>query len=819
MQHGTPLISTIVAGLVLAFIFGMIANRFKMPPLVGYLVAGMLVGPYTPGFVADGALANELSEIGVILLMFGVGLHFSLKDLLSVQAVAVPGALLRIAGGTALGLGLALVMGWSVGAGLIFGLALSVASTVVLLQALQDRHLIDSDRGRIAVGWVIVEDVAMVLALVLIPAMAGLLGGVIPPESDPFVSFVERTLRTDIGIGGVLAVTVIKLAAFVGFMLIVGRRVIPALLHFTAHTGSRELFRLAVLAIALGVAAGAAYLFGVSLALGAFFAGMILSESELSHRAAQESLPLRDAFAVLFFVSVGMLFDPAILIANPFAMAGTLFIVLLGKSILAFFLVLALRRPASSALTISASLAQIGEFSFILAALGVSYGIMPEEGRSLILAGSIISIILNPVMFWSAERLRPWAEHKFGGVEAKAKGATPRVEPEIAAGAAPAADVEEPKEAEEVRHRTALSDHTVLIGFGRVGSAIAEGLKAAGEPFVLVEDAEDRTKAAKAQNIEVIDGNAASSAVLALANVAGARQVMIAIPNAFEAGQATEQARKLNPGVRIVVRAHSDEEDTHLRHLGADTVIMGEREIGMGMLSRLRDDASEPEAPIAPTEPKLAPVDNILEKMAATAVVAVAEPVAAAVEATAPAEPVTADPVAEDQVEVIGAAEVAPDTVIELPPPEETFSIADVAVIEAIESPAASIGPDAALNIEPEKVEAAATLETVRSTPTVAEAPDEIAETAPLVDEVIILPPPAADVPSSGATAEPEIVPATQAEDPADLDDAMPVSPIELLPEEEVAAEDEISEGGPVEPEEVTDAERVAPLVVPEPKI
>src|SRR3569623_2058165 len=317
MPHDTSLISTIVAGLVLAFIFGALANRLKMPPLVGYLVAGVVAGPFTPGYVANTELAGELSEIGVILLMFGVGLHFSLKDLLSVQAVAVPGALLRIAGGTAMGLGLGLLLGWSWGGGLVFGLALSVASTVVLLKALQDRHLVDSARGRIAVGRVIVEDIAMVLALVLIPAFAGFMGGTAQELHDPFVDVVERLTGIELNIWGILGITVGKLAAFVGVMLVVGRRVIPWILHLTAHTGSRELFRLAVLAIALGVAAGAAYLFGVSLALGAFFAGMILSESELSNRAAQETLPLRDAFGVLFFVSVGVLFDPSIFVRQP----------------------------------------------------------------------------------------------------------------------------------------------------------------------------------------------------------------------------------------------------------------------------------------------------------------------------------------------------------------------------------------------------------------------------------------------------------------------------------------------------------------------
>jgi CPA2 family monovalent cation:H+ antiporter-2 len=561
MHHDTPLISTIVVGLVLAFIFGRIAHRLRMPPLVGYLVAGVLVGPFTPGFVADGKLANELSEIGVILLMFGVGLHFSLKDLLSVRAIAIPGAVVQIGGATLMGLGLGLLMGWSIGAGLIFGLALSVASTVVLLKAMQDRRLMDSERGRVAVGWLIVEDLAMVLALVLIPSLASIWGMGGEAVHDPVVDLVESVLRFDIGIAGILAVTVLKLAAFVGFMLIVGRRFIPWLLHSTAHTGSRELFRLAVLAIALGVAAGAAYLFGVSLALGAFFAGMVLSESELSHRAAEESLPLRDAFAVLFFVAVGMLFDPMIVITQPLPLLATLFIILVGKSLLAFLIVVAFKRPASMALTISASLAQIGEFSFILAALGVSLGILPSEGRDLILAGAILSIVLNPVMFWVTDRVRPLLER-----------------PEPSAPAAPAARPEP----------TALSGHIIVIGYGRVGSVIAAGLKARSLPFLVIEDADDRVEAARGEGMEVIAGNAAADA-LALANVGGARAAFVAIPNAFEAAQATEQCRKLNPQIRIVARAHSDQEEAYLGQLGADKVIMGEREIGLGMLDWLDD--------------------------------------------------------------------------------------------------------------------------------------------------------------------------------------------------------------------------------------
>jgi CPA2 family monovalent cation:H+ antiporter-2 len=592
MHHATPLISTIVAGLVLAFIFGAIANRFKLPPLVGYLIAGVLVGPNTPGFVGDLELANELSEIGVILLMFGVGLHFSLKDLLSVRALAVPGAVVQIGGATLMGLGLALLMGWSIGAGLIFGLALSVASTVVLLKALEDRRMLDSDKGRIAVGWLIVEDLAMVLALVLIPSIASISGVEGAELHDPFVDFVERMLNTELGLVGILAITILKLGAFVGFMLVVGRRLIPMVLHYTAHTGSRELFRLAVLAIALGVAAGAAYLFGVSLALGAFFAGMILSESELSHRAANESLPLRDAFAVLFFVAVGMLFDPTILLRDPLPVLATVFIIVVGKSVLAFMIVRAFKRPVSTALVVSSSLAQIGEFSFILAALGIGLGILPEEGRDLILAGAIVSIVLNPLIFMVLDALRPWLESKsMRTAEATAGTAGARVEPDLTTSAP-----REPAAADEVEEVVAVpttkTGHVIVIGYGRVGSVVGGALLESRTPFLVVEDSEGRGIAARAKGIEVIPGNAAAGGVLTLANVAGASTVVIAIPNAFEAGQATEQARKLNPKALIVARAHSDDEEAHLKSLGADVVIIGEREIGLGMVDVINRDSS-----------------------------------------------------------------------------------------------------------------------------------------------------------------------------------------------------------------------------------
>lgn len=603
MPHDTSLISTIVGGLVLAFIFGTIANRFRLPPLVGYLVAGMLVGPHTPGFVADQELAPQLAELGVILLMFGVGLHFALKDLLSVRFIAVPGAIGQIAIATLLGWGLGYSMGWSTGGSLVFGLALSVASTVVLLKALQERRLVDSERGKIAVGWLIVEDLAMVLVLVLIPAAASVADGGASSYSDPLAAVASRLVGVDLGVGGIVAATLIKVAIFVALMLVVGRRLIPAILHRIAHTGSRELFRLGVLAIALGVAFGAAELFGASLALGAFFAGMVLSESELSHRAAQESLPLRDAFSVLFFVSVGMLFDPNIVLSEPLVLLATLAIILVGKTVAAFVIVLAFRRPVKTALTISASLAQIGEFSFILAEMGVGIGFLPEEGRDLILAGALISIILNPLMFTVADRLRPALEAWL----------QPRIEPAtVAEPAAPAPPPEtEPPSAaadhdvadDEVAEPTALTGHLVVIGYGRVGSVIADDLAGQSKPLLVIDDGEDRLRLLRDKGIETIAGNAADGRVLALAGLERAKALLVAIPEGFEAGQVVEQARRINASLLIVARAHSDEEVEHLLRHGADRVIMGEREIALGMLKMLDDQSAAPHGAAAETRP------------------------------------------------------------------------------------------------------------------------------------------------------------------------------------------------------------------------
>ncbi|MCQ9378864.1 YbaL family putative K(+) efflux transporter [Methyloversatilis sp. XJ19-49] len=549
MPHHTPLITTIVGGLVLAFIFGSLAHRLRMPPLVGYLVAGIAVGPFTPGFVADVALAQELAEIGVILLMFGVGLHFSLKDLMSVKGIAIPGAIVQIGIATLLGMALAWAMDWTVGAGIVFGLALSVASTVVLLTALQERRLETTRRGRIAIGWLIVEDIAMVLALVLIPAFSGLLGG----QGDALSG--DALLKT-------LAITLGKVAAFVVVMLVVGRRVIPWTLERIADTGSRELFRLGVLAIALGFALGSAYVFGVSFALGAFFAGMILSESELSHRAAEESLPLRDAFAVLFFVSVGMLFDPSIVVREPLLVLATVFIIVIGKSIAAAAIVRAFGHPLSTALTVSASLAQIGEFSFILATLGLSLGLLPETGRDLILGGAIISILLNPLLFVALDRLKPWLEAREGGASA--------VAPDTSAA-------------------TGIEGHVVLVGFGKVGHRIVMALLESGHQVVVIEDHAEVVEALNGDGIPALYGNGAAPGMMEAARIESARFLLVAIPDALEAGQIIEHARRINPDIEVIARAYTDAELAHLEKHGATHTVIGETEIARGMAQRVID--------------------------------------------------------------------------------------------------------------------------------------------------------------------------------------------------------------------------------------
>ena len=550
MPHTAPLIATLVAGLGLAFILGTIANRLRISPLVGYLLAGVAVGPFTPGFVADQSLAPQLAEIGVILLMFGIGLHFSLKDLLSLRAIAVPGAVMQVAASGLLGIGLARLLGWSGAGGFVFGVALSIASTVVVMRSLQERRLVETERGHIAVGWLIVQDLLMVVVLVLLPPIAAVFG----PEAGP----------VDLGtLAANLGITLGKVAVFVGLTLLVGRRAIPALLHFVAHTGSRELFRLAVLSVALGIALAASELFGVSFALGAFFAGMTLSESELSQQAAEESLPLRDAFAVLFFVSVGMLFDPEVLVAEPRPILGALLLVLIGNPCIAFIAVRILGGATEAAVLVAVGLAQIGEFSFILADLGVGLGILSERARHLILATAIVSILVNPIVLalpgWIGARWR--------------RPAMPSAAPASVATAT-----------EEALPRTDLSRHAVLVGYGRVGQLVGPALRERGWPVLVIEDATDAVEQLRAAAIPVVQGNAADDRVLAAANLGAARLLLVAIPNAFEAGQIVEQARAANPNIEIVARAHFDAEVDHLMQHGANAVIMGEREIARSML-------------------------------------------------------------------------------------------------------------------------------------------------------------------------------------------------------------------------------------------
>ncbi len=598
VPHNTPLISTISVGLVLAFIFGLAAQKLRLPPIIGYLAAGIVVGPFTPGYVADQKLATELAELGVILLMFGVGLHFSLKDLMSVRAIAIPGAIGQILVATLLGMGLAWLLGWTLGAGIVFGLALSVASTVVLLRALQERRLVWSERGRIAVGWLIVEDLAMVLTLVLVPPLAGLLGG------EEVVSAESAELARTIGFGQVTAtmlLTLVKVSLFMAIMLVIGRKFIPSILHYVAHTGSRELFRLAVLAIALGVAFTSATLFGVSFALGAFFAGMVLAESPLSTQAAKETLPLRDAFAVLFFVSVGMLFNPAVLVNSPLAVVATFGIIVFGKSAAAFLIVRAFGYPTSVALTISASLAQIGEFSFILVVMGVSLEILPEAARDLVVAGAILSILVNPLLFFVLDkRLTGAAEPVSAALslpEADAHAATASAAVAPAVTAAPAPKTERPRDEAPTR----LDGHAILIGHGRVGSRVSNALIIGGVPLLVVEEEGSALSGLRQEGLETYIGSSGAKALLDRINIAGARWIITAIPDAFESGHVIEEARAINPAIRVIARAHSDEAMEYLKGRGADMVVMGEDEIARAMARHVLDDfARGPPAPTCP---------------------------------------------------------------------------------------------------------------------------------------------------------------------------------------------------------------------------
>lgn len=553
MPHSVTLITTITAAFGLALILGFIAVRLRLPVLVGYLLAGVLIGPATPGFVADMELSRQLAEIGVMLLMFGVGLHLSVDDLLAVRRIALPGAIAQIAIATALGAVVAHIWGWSFGAGVVFGLALSVASTVVLLRALESRGVLDSINGRIAVGWLVVEDLVTVLVLVLLPPLSGWLGGGSAQVTG------DRSLLT------AFALTLGQVTAFVVLMLVAGRRVFPWLLWQVARTGSRELFTLCVIAAAVGIAYGSAELFGVSFALGAFFAGMVMRESALSHRAAAESLPLRDAFAVLFFVSVGMLFDPGMLVREPLRVLVVVAIIIFGKSLAAFLLVLAFRYPLNTALTVSASLAQIGEFSFVLAGLGVSLNLLPTEAQSLILAGALISIALNPLVFYAIEPAQAW-------IRARSKLAlvVERSDDPLA-------------ELPMTVDQSLLTGHVVLVGYGRVGHRIGEALAKRGTAFVVAEQNREIVERLREQGIPAVCGDASDPAVLIQSHIARAQLMVIATPDTFRARKMIEIARALKPDIGSVVRTHSDEEAALLERENAGKVFIGEQELAIGM--------------------------------------------------------------------------------------------------------------------------------------------------------------------------------------------------------------------------------------------
>lgn len=548
IAHDLPLVSTIAVGFTAAFMCGFIASKLRLSPIVGYLIAGILIGPFTPGIVADAHIAEQLSELGILLLMFGVGLHFSLRDLLSVWRIAVPGAIAQITAATLMGWGISACWGWSLQSGLMLGLALSVASTVVLLRALEEHHLLQTTNGNIAIGWLIVEDIVMVLALVMIPAMAEM-------EGDASHAALAKDLAIAAG----------KVVIFVAFMLVVGKRALPWLLGAVARQRSRELFTLSVFAVAMGVAFGAAVLFGVSFALGAFFAGMMIRESDLSNEAAEKALPLQDAFAVLFFVAVGMLFDPQVLVDAPWRVAAVVAIIMVGKALVSIVIVLLWRYPLKTSLVVSAGLAQIGEFSFILAGLGVSSGLLPEEGRDLILAGALISISLNPACFHANRIIYNWVSEHF---------------PHSRFVMSDADDLAHLRSDE----RESLKDLVILVGHGRVGKHISDNITSARIELVVIDANRDRVEQMREKGLHAIAGDATLEETLAEAAIDKAVAIMVAVPNPYEARRIVEAARLLKPAIKVLVRAHNDEEMDYFARQKVDLSVMGPREVGRRMV-------------------------------------------------------------------------------------------------------------------------------------------------------------------------------------------------------------------------------------------
>jgi CPA2 family monovalent cation:H+ antiporter-2 len=555
VSHDLPLVSTVAVGLSLAFLLGMIASKLRIPPIVGYLFAGILIGPHTRGFVADTDIANELAEIGIVLLMFGVGLHFSVKDLIEVKRIAIPGAIAQMGSAIAMGAGLALFWGWPMASGIMFGLALSVASTVVLLRSLEDHNELQTTNGQIAIGWLIVEDLAMVLALVLVPALA---------LADSAAGAGAQSVAMKLG------VAVAKIAVFIALMLIGGKRLLPWMLQEVAKTRSRELFTLAVFAVAVGLAFGASVLFGVSLALGAFFAGMMIKESDMNHEVADRILPFQDAFAVLFFVAVGMLFNPDILIEQPLKVLLVVFIITVGKSLAALTIVLLFRYPLKTGLLVSAGLAQIGEFSFILVGLGVTYDLIPVEGRDLVLAGALVSIAVNPLMFWS---VRWW--HDYASVHPKIAKILDLRETHLTH-----LGVEEEQQ---------LKDLVIVAGYGKIGREVCDNIIASDMDLVIVDANRERVEMLRELGYHAITGDATRPETLHEAVIHKAAAIVVAVPNAFEGRQIVDTAREIKPNIRVVVRAHNDEEVSYFHERNVDFVTTGARELGRAIIQHLEE--------------------------------------------------------------------------------------------------------------------------------------------------------------------------------------------------------------------------------------
>lgn len=563
MDHNISVITTIAAAFIAALVLGFLAEKIKVPALVGYLVAGIVIGPGTPGYIADTEIASQLSEIGIMLLMFGVGLHFSPSELFSVKRVAVPGALIQMGVTTSVGAGIAWLWGWGIAPSLIFGLCLACASTVVLLKSLEVRGELDTMGGRISVGWLVVQDLVTVLALVLLPPFAEIIGG--SKNAANTASAAPVSLWWTVGS------TLLLVGAFVALMFVVGKRVLPWLLWQVAKTGSRELFTLAVVTTAIGIALGAAAFFNVSFALGAFVAGTVMRESEFSHRAAQETLPLRDAFSVLFFVSIGMMVDPAVFLDQPWRILVVVFVVMFVNSACAVAIVIANRYPLSTALSIGASLGQIGEFSIILGGLALGLGIIQPEVMNLVLAGVLLSITFNTLLFKAVEPLRRWVLSR----SAVARRLDQRQDPTSAL----------PMSTDGKY----LEGQLVLVGYGRVGKRIGLALTERGIPYVIVEQSRERVEELREQGLAAVSGNLGDPEVLIQAHIAKAAMLVIATPDTVHVRQMVETARLLNPAIEVVVRTHSEDESELLAADGFGKIFFGEEELAKGMVRHIFD--------------------------------------------------------------------------------------------------------------------------------------------------------------------------------------------------------------------------------------